>query len=324
MQRFVIRRLIIMLPMLLGISLISFLIIKIAPGDPLMALAIAPGDDADLSLEARDHLRRQMGLDQPIHVQYYRWLRQVMGGNLGTSLISSRPVLPLILSRIPATLTLTGSAMILALCIALPIGIFSAMKQYSLFDYLATIYAFVGLSIPSFWLGLMLMLVFGVRLGWFPTGGRVSLEAGPGWPTLVSTVRHHVLPVCTLTAVSLAGWVRYQRASMLEVISSDYIRTARAKGLAERVVVFKHAWRNALIPIITFLGFSLTQLINGSYVIEMIFSWPGMGRLGVQAIFSRDYPIIMGVTMLSAVLLLIGNLLADIAYAVVDPRIRYD
>jgi len=324
MFSFIVRRLLIMIPLLLGISIITFLIIHLAPGDPLTAMAMQPGSTTELSHEEKALLRKQMGLDEPIYVQYWNWLRRILTGNFGISLISSRPVLKLILDKLPATLSLTLSAMVLALVIALPIGIYSAVKQYSLFDYVATIYSFIGLSIPAFWLALMLMLVFAVKLGWFPTGGRISFDAAPGWPAIADMIAHHVLPVVTLTMISLAGWVRYQRASMLEVIQSDYIRTARAKGLSESKVVFKHAWRNALIPIITFLGFSLTRLINGSYLVEIIYSWPGMGRLGVTAIFSRDYPLIMGVTMLSAFFLLFGNLLADITYGIVDPRIRYD
>jgi peptide/nickel transport system permease protein len=217
------------------------------------------------------------------------------------------------------------SSFVITLLITIPLGVISAIKKNTWFDHLATIFSFIGMSIPSFWLALMLMLLFSLRLGWLPAIG--MYDALLKEPTLtirvLDVIKHLALPVTTMVVLSLAGLSRYQRAAMLEVINQDFIRTARAKGLPERVVIFKHALRNALLPIITILGLSLPDLFGGAFIIETIFAWPGMGRLGVIAVFSRNYPVIMGVVVMSAVLILLGNLLADIGYALVDPRIRY-
>ncbi|MGI6627770.1 MAG: ABC transporter permease [Bacillota bacterium] len=324
MLNYVARRVLLMVPLLIGVSIINFGIIKMAPGDPLMAMAIDPQHFVNITPEEQAKLKEALGLNEPVHKQYLNWAKEVINGNLGISLISRRPVKDLIKERLPATISLGATALIISILIALPIGIVSAVKQYSLTDYIATLYAFIGVSIPAFWLGLMVVYLFSLRLGWFPTGGRGSFDVAPGiWPMIVDRLHHFVLPVVTLSASSLAGWMRYQRTSMVETFKQDYVRTARAKGLSELTVIVKHAWHNSLIPIVTLLGFSLTNLIGGAYIVEVIFSWPGMGRLGVEAIFRRDYPLVMGVGLVSSFMVMLGNLLADILYAFVDPRIRY-
>jgi len=301
MRKFVLNRLLQIIPLLLGISLLSFLVTRLAPGDPT-ALFIDPNIDP---LELA-RVRANWGLDQPIFIQYLVWLKNALLLDFGRSYTTGLPVITEIGERLPMTLLLMISSFILTLLITIPVGVISAVKKNSWFDNLFTFISFAGMAIPTFWLGLMLMLVFSVKLHWLPAVGNLAL------------------PLITMTIGSLAGLTRYQRGAMLEVLNQEYIRVARAKGLPERVVIFKHALRNALLPTITILGLSLPDLFGGAFVIETIFAWPGMGRLGVQAIFQRNYPTIMGIVMLSAILIIVGNLLADIAYAIVDPRIRYE
>lgn len=300
MRKFVFRRLLQLIPLLIGVSLLSFFVMHLAPGDPTALFTDPNIDPVDLA-----RIRANWGLDKPIIVQYFYWLGNALRGNFGTSYTSGLPVAKEILERLPNTLLLMVSAYILTLLITIPLGVISAVKKGTWFDNFVTIFSFAGMAIPTFWVGLMLMLLFSVRLHWVPAVGNI------------------ILPLITMTIGSLAGLTRYQRAAMLEVLNQDYIRTARAKGLPERVVIFKHALRNALLPIVTILGLSLPDLFGGAFIIETIFAWPGMGRLGVMAIFQRNYPLIMGIVMFSAVLIMLGNLLADIGYALVDPRIRY-
>jgi peptide/nickel transport system permease protein len=301
MRRFLIRRLLQLIPLLLGISLLSFLVMHLAPGDPT-ALFIDP----NAKPEELARVRANWGLDKPIYLQYFLWLKNALLLDFGRSYTTGQPVINEIAERLPITLMLMIPSYILTLLICIPIGVISAVKKNSWFDNTFTFLSFAGMAIPTFWLGLMLMLIFSVKLHWFPAVGNI------------------VLPLITITIGNLAGLTRYQRAAMLEVLNQDFIRTARAKGLPERIVIFKHALRNALIPIVTILGLSLPDLFGGAFIIETIFAWPGMGRLGVQAVFQRNYPVIMGIVMFSALLIVIGNLLADIGYALVDPRIRYE
>ncbi|HEY63196.1 MAG TPA: ABC transporter permease [Caldilineae bacterium] len=323
MGRYIIRRLVQMIPLLFAISVLSFLIMHLAPGDPT-AMYIDPTKGAGSNPEALQRLRRQLGLDQPLYIQYWKWLTNTLRGNWGYSFINRQPVLDNIMARLPNTILLSGVAMTMALLAAIPIGILSAFKQYSVFDYTVTALAFFGISVPPFWLALVLMQVFANHLGWLPAVGMRSVrEQFSGWPAVVDVIKHLILPATVLAMPSLASWMRYMRSSLLEVIGAEYIRTARAKGLRERTVILRHALRNALIPLITLLGLSLPVLVGGAFIIETVFGWPGMGRLGVNAILARDYPLIMGVTMMSSVLVILGNLLADIVYAWVDPRIRY-
>jgi peptide/nickel transport system permease protein len=320
MLKYFVRRLLQLIPLLIGVSLISFFVMHLAPGDPTALFT-----DPNIDPQELARIRANWGLDKPIIVQYFYWLGNVLRGDFGTSYMTGRPVILELLERLPATLLLMISSYILTLLITIPLGVFSAVKKGTLFDNLITIFCFAGMATPSFWLGLMLMLLFAVNLGWLPAVGMYNPllgEQGIGIRVL-DIIRHMILPLTTMTILSLAGLSRYQRASMLEILNQDFIRTARAKGLPERIVIFKHALRNALIPIVTILGLSLPDLFGGAFIIETIFAWPGMGRLGVMAIFQRNYPLIMGIVVFSAVLIMLGNLFADIGYALVDPRIRY-
>lgn len=326
MTAYIIRRLLWMFPLILGVSIICFGLLKQAPGDPVVAI-IAAGRDSgqQLTTEDREALRELYGLNQPVYVQYVDWLREAVKGNFGFSTRMREPVFDVIMMRLPNTMKLAGVSLVITLAIALPLGILSAVKQYSPTDYGLTFFSFVGISIPQFWLALMLLYMFGIWLGWLPVRGIQSATVEPGlWNSIWDTVSHYILPVTSITLVGLAGYMRYQRAAMLEVIRQDYIRTARAKGLSEKKVIFKHAWRNALIPIITLLGYIFVILVEGSVVVENIFSWPGMGQLAVASLNQRDYPVMMGIVLLSSVLILLGTLLSDILYALVDPRVRYD
>jgi peptide/nickel transport system permease protein len=322
MFRYILRRLAQSIPTLIGISFLSFALMRLAPGDPV-ALYADPSNPQRLTAEAMEQLREQLGFNDPIPVQYWRWLVNTLQGNWGYSVMSKRPVLQNIMQRLPNTIKLGSLALLLALVISIPIGTLSAVKQYSNFDYLVTLLAFVGLSIPSFWFALMLMQVFALKLGWLPAVGMRSVDPSLAGGVVLDAVKHYVMPTAVMALASLASWTRYQRSSILEVMRQEYIRTARAKGLREGVVMFRHALKNALIPMITLLGLSIPTVVSGSYIIETIFAWPGMGRLGVEAIFARDYALVMGVTMVSALLVILSNLVADIAYAWADPRIRY-
>ena len=301
MKKYLLQRLRQLVPLLIGISAISFFVMHLAPGDPTALFA-----DPNINPEELARVRANWGLDQPIIIQYFKWLLNAVKLDFGNSYITGQPVINEIAERLPNTLLLMACSFIITLLITIPVGVISAVKKGSWFDNLFTVFSFAGMAIPSFWLGLLLMLLFSVNLHWLPTTGNI------------------VLPLITMTIGSLAGLTRYQRSAMLEVLGQDFIRTARAKGLPERVVIFKHALRNALIPIVTIVGMTLPDLFSGAFIIETIFAWPGMGRLGVQAIFSRNYPLIMGIVMFSSVLIVLGNLLADIGYALVDPRIKYD
>jgi peptide/nickel transport system permease protein len=326
MTAYIIRRLLWMFPLLLGVSIICFGLLKQAPGDPVVAI-IAAGRESgqQLTTEDREALRELYGLNRPVYVQYVDWLREAVRGNFGNSTRMRQPVFDVIMMRLPNTMKLAGVSLVITLAIALPLGILSAVKQYSPTDYGLTFFSFVGISIPQFWLALMLLYAFGIWLGWLPVRGIQSATVEPGlWNSVWDTVSHYILPVTSITLVGLAGYMRYQRAAMLEVIRQDYIRTARAKGLSEKKVIFKHAWRNALIPIITLMGYIFVILVEGSVVVENIFSWPGMGQLAVMSLNQRDYPVMMGIVLLSSVLILFGTLLSDILYALVDPRVRYD
>jgi peptide/nickel transport system permease protein len=311
------RRILLVIPTLLVVSLLTFAIMRAAPGDPVqmyVAGGLSKGSPEDI-----ERIRENLGLNDPLPVQYLRWLEQTLQGNLGFSLISHRPVTELILERLPASLSLMGISLLLSMGVGIAIGAIAAIKQYSLFDYATTTFAVLGNALPSFWIGMILIWLFAVQLGWLPTGQIQSFM--PREPVWLDTAKHFVLPVFVTAFVSLIYWVRYQRASLLEVLHQDYIRTARAKGLAERRVILRHAWRNSLIPIVTLVGFSVANLVAGSYVIEFVFSWPGMAQFGFDAILKRDYPVIMGVTLFSSIFIIAGNLLADVAYILINPQI---
>ena len=322
MLQYLTKRLLMMIPLLLGITLISFVVIHLAPGEPTdLQTQLNP----QASSELQDRLRVQYGLDQPLHVQYLRWLGRLVRLDFGESFaLDHRPVLDKILERLPITILLNLLSIILILAVAMPLGVISAVRRNSLFDRATTVLVFVGFATPSFWLALLLMDWFGVRLGLLPISGIKSLgyEYLSFGGQLLDRIRHLILPVFISALGGLAGFSRYMRSNMLEVVRQDYILTARAKGLPERVVIYKHALRNALLPVITILGLSVPGLIGGSVIFETIFAIPGMGKLFYDGVMMRDYPLIMGILVMGAVLTLIGNMLADISYALADPRIR--
>jgi len=311
-----------MVPLLLGITLISFIVIHLAPGEPTdMQTDLNP----KASVEAQQRLRAQYGLDQPLHIQYLDWLGRLARLDFGDSFAQDhRPVREKIVERMPITIFINVLSIVLILTFAVPIGVLSATKRNSLFDRSTTVLVFIGFAMPSFWLALLLMDFFGVRLGLFPIAGVRSLgyEYLGFFGRIWDVVHHLVLPVFVSAFGGLAGFSRYMRSNMLEVVRQDYILTARAKGLSEKVVIYRHALRNALLPVITILGLSVPGLIGGSVIFETIFAIPGMGKLFYDGVMMRDYPLIMGVLVIGAVLTLIGNLLADLSYALADPRIR--
>jgi peptide/nickel transport system permease protein len=313
---YVLRRLIQAVPLLLGITVVSFAILKAIPGGPMAAYEANPNfTDEDLK-----RLEHALGLDQPVYLQYLSWLSAFVTGDWGYSYSSHRAVLTSIVERLPATLYLMGSVYVVTLVVAIPIGIFTALRQYSWFDHLVTGATFAFLSTPTFWLGLMLIIVFGLQLRLLPLGGMATLGTDFN---LVDRIRHLILPVATLSLVGVGRYVRFLRASMLETLTQDYLRTARAKGLLERVVIARHALKNASIPLVTVAALDLPELFVGALVTEQIFGWPGMGRLYWDAATRSDYPIVMGFLAVSAALIILANLLADMFYAYLDPRIRF-
>jgi len=320
-----------LVPVLLWITILSFGIIHLAPGKPTdLAMQFNPR----VSLEARERLTRLYGLDQPLHRQYLDWLHRVIRLDFGRSFLDDRPVIEKILERLPVTVMINLLSLGLVLVIAIPLGVLAAVRPHSLFDRATTVVVFLGYSMPSFWLALLLMAAFSVTLRWFPVSGLLSLAFAhvEFWDLIQHPLTHlaawqdvawHlVLPVTVTAFVSLAGLSRYTRSSMIEVLKQDYIRTARAKGLSERHVLFKHGLRNGLLPILTILGLSLPDLIGGSVISETIFSVPGMGRLFYEAVMARDYPVVMALVTIGSIFTMLGNFLADLAYAYADPRIR--
>jgi peptide/nickel transport system permease protein len=321
---YALRRLVLAVPILLGITFVSFLVIHLAPGDPVAALA---GGDLSTTHDPKGYkqLVELYGLDKPLHVQYWNWLSRLVRLDFGRSFAPhGRPVLGMILERLPITLLINVVEILIIVALAVPIGVLSATRQYSTFDKATTIFVFVGFATPDFWLALLLMILFGVQLGWLPISGLRSMNAEymSFFRQQLDFLSHLLLPITVGTFGGLAGFSRYMRQGMLEVIRQDYIQSARAKGLAERVVVGKHALRNAMLPIVTILGLSLPGLIGGSVIVEWIFAIPGMGQLMVQAAFERDYPVLMGNLVIVSTITLLANLAADVAYGLVDPRIR--
>ncbi len=313
------RQFILRIPLLLGITFVSFVLMQWAPGDPSTMLM-----DPQIRPEDMAAIKANLGLDKPIVVQYFIWLKELLTGNLGFSYSTGQPVLTMILDRLPATLILSLSSLVLIVLITFPLGLISGYKKGSFFDHAVTVLSFLGLSVPSFWLGLVFILFFALDLGWFPTSGYMNpqLVGAPLWERSLSILHHLFLPLLTILVGGIAGLTRYHRFGIIKILDEDYIKAARARGLSEKRILFKHAFKNAALPIVTILGLQLPGLIGGSFVIEYIFAWPGMGQLGVAAVFSRDYPVLMGTLFFSAILIILGNLLADAAYAAIDPRIR--
>lgn len=328
MTRYLLRRLVGAVPLVLGIATIIFFLVNLAPGDPTLLL-LSPGVTSDVIQQMRENF----GLDQPIPVRYVKWLGAMLTGDFGYSFSHSRPVLDVLLDFLPNTLILSAAALFVAFLFGIVLGTIQAVRQYSKMDSSLSVLLLFFYSMPSFWLALMLILtlslfarnVWGLPI-WFPASGMMSTDYDflSGGAKIADRARHLVLPTLSLALVLMAGIARYMRGSMLEVVRQDFVRTAHAKGLPERVVVFKHALRNALLPIITLVGLYIPFLFSGTVFIETIFAWPGMGRMIVDAIFQRDYPLVMAGTFFFATMVVVANLIADLLYAVVDPRIRYD
>ena len=311
-----------MVPLLLGITLVCFFVMHLAPGLPTdLQTQMNPKS----TVEMKERLKTMYELDKPVHEQYWSWLKKLSRGDLGVSFSSDhRSVAAKIMERLPITIILEFLSLIIIIAIAVPIGVLSAVHQDSIFDKVTGVLVFIGFAVPTFWLALLLMIFFGIHLGWLPISGLRSLnyEYLTPWAQFVDLVKHLVLPVFISSFGGLAGLSRYMRANMLEVIRQDYIMTARAKGLSERDVIYKHALRNALLPAITILGLSIPGLIGGSVIFETIFAIPGMGQLFYMSVMARDYPTVMGILLIGAILTLLGNLIADVSYALADPRIR--
>jgi len=327
MSRFIVQRLLQAIPVFLVITLITFVLINLTPGGPLARLEL----DKDIKPADIERIRTNMGLDQPMWKRYLVWLGVVpnsrgefaglLEGEMGISYIDQTSVAENIVDRLPNTLLLTVTSLLISLLIAVPLGVISAVKRHTLLDNVATVLSTAGVSIPAFWFGLMAILLFSVKLRWLPSGGMYTLgQEQSRWDLL----KHLLMPASILSILNVAGWNRYVRSSMLEVLGQDYLRTARAKGLGEKLVIARHALRNALIPVATLIGLSLPSLVGGALVTETIFGWPGMGRLAYHAATKRDYPIIMGVLVISSLMVLLGSLLSDVAYMALDPRIRAD
>lgn len=317
MGRYILRRVLQMIPLFLGISVIIFIVIQAAPGGPETML-LASGRFVDASmLEA---YRARLGLDQPLVVQYFRWLGAALTGDFGYSYKSAQPVLTSILERLPATVELMGAAYLFAAVVALPLGVYSAIHRQSIVDYLGTGLSFMGIAMPVFWFGLVLQLVFSVQLGWLPSSGRITVGA----TGFVDQVKHIIMPAVVLSLLYIAGWSRYMRSSFLGVLNADYVRTARSKGLPQRNVMLLHALKNAAIPVVTIMALDIAGLFSGAVITETIFAWPGIGRLFIQSMYDRDYPMLMGIIMMGSVMVVVFNLIADIANAWLDPRISYD
>ena len=319
MGKYIRKRLLQVIPVVFGITILTFFIMQLAPGGPLTGM-LSPRS----SPEALQRAREALGLDKPIIVQYWNWLKELVQGNFGYSTYNGQPVLEQILERLPATLLLTVTAFVISFVVGIPLGVYSATHKYSKGDYGLTVFSFIGISIPSFFFGMGLIYIFALKLDWLPTSGFGSATfRGTGMALVLHKLKYLIMPAIVMSLSNLATVMRFARSSMIETLNQDYIRTARAKGLSEKIVIYRHALKNSMIPVITILGQSIPNLFGGAYITEKVFGWPGMGLLGVDAITNRDYQILMGLTLFTAILVMLGNLLADIMYSIVDPRIRY-
>ncbi len=324
MRDYLIRRIIIIIPTFFLITEIIFALIHLAPGDPIDI--IFKGPHGGLSPEAKEAMIIEYGLDQPIHIQYLTWLSKLLRGDLGYSYINKQSVWEMMTLRIPWTVELMLTAEIISIVIAIVLGVFTAVKHHSIYDAVSSVGALAGYSIPDFWLALIMMLVFALTLRWFPSSGHqtVGIAFATPFDALLDHLAHLILPAVTLVIMWTAYLFRMVRSAMLDVLTQDYITTARAKGLTELIVIYKHALRNALLPVVTYVGYSIGFLLSGAVVIEQIFNWQGLGQLMVDRTMVRDYPALMGLSIVIAIMVLVANLCSDIAYAAVDPRIRYD
>jgi peptide/nickel transport system permease protein len=321
MLLYVVRRLLQLIPLLLFISALIFALLYAMPGDPLYRML---QDIPNLRPEDYERLRKLYGFDDPFYVQYWKWLWQLIQLNPGYSREYGQPVFDIVWPALKNTLVLTVSAVIIGKVLAILLGIFSAVRQYSLGDYLLTAITFIAYSVPAFWLGLMMIIAFSVKLGWLPTSGIVNADLAPGsWEAIIDWLKHLILPVAVLAISEIIQVQRFMRSSMLEVLRQDYLTTARAKGLSERVVITRHALKNALIPVVTIIAVTMPRVVGGSTVVETVFAYPGMGRLLYTSIMGNDFVIAMTVVMIIAVTVVFFNLLADVIYGWLDPRIRY-
>ena len=315
--KYTLKRLLIAIPTFLGITILAYFILNLAPGSPLDAMLVDPRITA-AELERK---RIALGLDKPVIIQYFNWLKMLLQGDLGFSYSTQRPVADMILERLPATATLAGASMIFSLLIAIPLGIFAATKPNSKRDYISGGISMLMMATPNFFVGLVFIYFFAIVFQILPSGGMYSSAGGA--KTFADLAKHMIMPCMVLSFQQIGTWVRHMRSGMLEVLQEDYIRTARSKGLKQKLVIIKHGLKNALIPVITIIGMSIPSLVGGAVVTEQVFGWPGVGSLMVTAIEARDYPVIMGVTVMIAVAVLLANILTDLAYGLVDPRISY-
>ena len=327
MNRYILRRIVQMLPVLFGITIITFTFTELAPGDAVSAMILmdfetgASGDDGSNA----EKLREKYGLDKSPPVRYLQWMGGLLQGNLGVRIRSKIPVADEVARRLPATLRLMAAAMAISILLGIPLGIFSALNQYTPPDYVLTFLTFIGISIPGFFAAIGVIYVFSLKLGWLPTSGYSTIGRDFGlWGTMLDRLRYLALPAAVLGLETTAGIMRYTRSSVLEVVRLDYITVARSKGLSEKVVIFRHTLRNALLPVITVIGLRLPGLIGGAFIIETIFNWPGMGILFLDGVKTRDYPLIMGMVLVAALTIVVSNLITDLTYGSIDPRIRYD
>jgi peptide/nickel transport system permease protein len=324
MSRYIFRRLLVAIPTLVAISLVIFTILALAPGDPLSDLAMNPA----VPPEVQQRLRESMGLEDPVPVRYARWATSLAQGDFGYSFQTRSPVSDLLVQRLPTTLAVLGSAYLVAILIAIPVGVISSVKQYSIFDNVATTFAFIGFSIPTFFTGLLFILIFSIKFGdWgLPTLPSVyrSTVDGEGLTAVIERLKMVIMPITVLGLFQAAILTRYTRAAMLETIHQDYVRTARAKGLSSRVVVFRHALRNALIPVVTIVALGVPTIFTGAVVTEQIFRVPGIGNLLINSIQNNDTPVVMAITFIFSILVVIFNLIADVLYGILDPRIKYE
>ncbi|AXU28679.1 TPA: ABC transporter permease [Clostridioides difficile] len=313
MLKLILNRVKILIPMLILISILSFGLLELAPGDPADAYI-----NPLMSAQDIENIRVNMGLDKPVYIRYLNWLKNTLSGNLGISYINHMPVTEQIMEKMGNTFILMGTSLIFSILVAIPLGIFLAVNKNSITSKISSIFNYIGVSIPSFWIGMILISIFSVKLNIFPSGGMHTI----GNDSIGDLVKHLVLPVITLGLYNTAIFTNYVEASVNEQLKKQYVVTARAKGLSEKVILFKHVLKNSLTSLVTILGMSIQKLVTGAFVTEVVFSWPGMGRLMIDSIFSRDYTVIMAITMLSALFLILGNLVADILYLLIDPKIK--
>ncbi|UUV16114.1 ABC transporter permease [Clostridioides difficile] len=313
MLKLILNRVKVLIPMLILISILSFGLLELAPGDPADAYINPLMSSQDI-----ENIRVNMGLDKPVYIRYLNWLKNTLSGNLGISYINHMPVTEQIMGKMGNTFILMGTSLIFSILVAIPLGIFLAVNKNSITSKVSSVFNYIGVSIPSFWIGMILISIFSVKLNIFPSGGIHTI----GNDSIGDLVKHLVLPVITLGLYNTAIFTNYVEASVNEQLKKQYVITARAKGLSEKVILFKHVLKNSLTSLVTILGMSIQKLVTGAFVTEVVFSWPGMGRLMIDSIFSRDYTVIMAITMLSALFLILGNLVADILYLLIDPKIK--